>query len=232
MKPHNPHKPLFKMTLTQILQFLQKLEKNNNKIWMDEHRNEYLDAKSSFENFVDELLVDMKLIDKNLDTLTAKDCTFRINRDVRFSKNKNPYKNNMAAYFNQHGKKGIGAGYYIHLEPKKCFIACGIWMPANEDLKKIRQEIDYNIDELNNLMKKTDFKKQFEKGLQQSDKLVRPPKGYEEDNIAIEVLKLKSFIVQKNITDEMLPSKDFKKNIITIIKAGKPLVEFINRSLF
>ncbi len=219
------------MTLTQILQFLQKLEKNNNKVWMDEHRNEYLDAKTSFEEFVDELLVEMKSIDKNLDTLIAKDCTFRINRDVRFSKNKNPYKNNMSAYFNQNGKKGIGAGYYFHLEPKKCFIACGIWMPANDELKKIRQEIDYNIDELKSLMKKTEFKKQFENGLNQSDKLVRPPKGYEEDNEAIEFLKLKSFIVQKNISDDLLLSKDVKKKIIAIMKTAKPLVEFINRGL-
>ncbi len=219
------------MTLPQILQFLQKLEKNNNKIWMDEHRNDFLDAKTSFEEFVDELLVEMKTIDKNLDTLTAKDCTFRINRDVRFSKNKNPYKNNMSAYFNQNGKKGIGAGYYFHLEPKKCFVACGIWMPANDELKKIRQEIDYNLDELNSLMKKTEFKKQFENGLAQSDKLVRPPKGYEEDNEAIEFLKLKSFIVQKSINDEALLPKDIKKNIIAIMKAGKPLVEFINRGL-
>lgn len=219
------------MTLTQILQFLQKLEKNNNKIWMDEHRNEYLDAKISFEKFIDELLVDMKLVDKNLDTLTAKECTFRINRDVRFSKSKNPYKNNMSAYFNQNGKKGIGAGYYFHLEPKKCFVACGIWMPANDELKKIRQEIDYSIVELKSLMKKTEFKKQFENGLAESDKLVRPPKGYEEDNEAIEFLKLKSFIVQKSINDEALLLKDIKKNIIAIMKAGKPLVEFINRGL-
>ena len=219
------------MTLPQILQFLQKLEKNNNKIWMDEHRNEYLEAKSSFENFVDDMLVEMKKIDKNLDTLTAKDCTFRINRDVRFSKNKNPYKNNMSAYFNQNGKKGIGAGYYFHLEPNNCFIACGIWMPANDELKKIRQEIDYNVDELKSLMKKTEFKKQFENGLAQSDKLVRAPKGYEEDNEAIEFLKLKSFIVQKSINDETMVSKDLKKNIIAIMKAAKPLVEFINRGL-
>ena len=219
------------MTLTQILQFLKNLEKNNNKIWMDEHRNEYLDAKSSFENFIDDLLLEMKSVDPSLNMLTAKDCTFRINRDVRFSKNKNPYKNNMSAYFNQHGKKGTGAGYYFHFEPNKCFVACGIWMPANEELKKIRQEIDYNINELNGLMKKSEFKKQFEKGLEQSDKLVRPPKGYEEENVAIEFLKLKSFIVQKSIETSELVSTDFKKKFIGIMKAGKPLVTFINKSL-
>ena len=137
----------------------------------------------------------------------------------------------MSAYFNQNGKKGIGAGYYFHLEPKKCFVACGIWMPANDELKKIRQEIDYSIGELKSLMKKSEFKKQFENGLAESDKLVRPPKGYEEDNEAIEFLKLKSFIVQKSINDEALLLKDIKKNIIAIMKAGKPLVEFINRGL-
>jgi len=231
LKLHKPLKPLFKMTLPQILQFLQKLEKNNNKIWMDEHRNEYLDAKLSFENFVDDLLSDFKLLDPSLDMLNAKDCTFRINRDVRFSKNKNPYKNNMSAYFNQHGKKGIGAGYYFHLEPNKCFIACGIWMPSGEVLSKIRQEIDYNLNELNALLKKSDFKKQFGNGFDQSDKLVRPPKGYEEDNEAIEYLKLKSYIVQKNIETSELVSTDFKKKLIGIMKSGKPLVTFINKSL-
>ena len=230
-KPHKLHKPSLKMTLPQILQFLQKLEKNNNKIWMDEHRNEYLDAKLSFENFVDDVLSDFKLIDPSLDMLKAKDCTFRINRDVRFSKNKNPYKNNMSAYFNQHGKKGIGAGYYFHLEPNKCFIACGIWMPSGEVLSKIRQEIDYNVGELNVLLKKSDFKKQFGNGFDQSDKLVRPPKGYEEDNEAIEYLKLKSFIVQKNIDSADLISTDFKKKLIGVMKSGKPLVAFINKSL-
>lgn len=219
------------MTLPQILQFLQKLEKNNNKIWMDEHRSEYLDAKLSFENFVDDLLSDFKLIDPSLDMLNAKDCTFRINRDVRFSKNKNPYKNNMSAYFNHQGKKGIGAGYYFHLEPNKCFIACGIWMPSGEVLSKIRQEIDYNVGELNVLLKKSDFKKQFGNGFDQSDKLVRPPKGYEEDNEAIEYLKLKSFIVQKSIETSELVSTDFKKKLIGIMKSGKPLVTFINNSL-
>ena len=231
LKLHKPLKPLFKMTLPQILQFLQKLEKNNNKIWMDEHRNEYLDAKLSFENFVDDLLSDFKLLDPSLDMLNAKDCTFRINRDVRFSKNKNPYKNNMSAYFNQHGKKGIGAGYYFHLEPNKCFIACGIWMPSGEVLSKIRQEIDYNLNELNALLKKSDFKKQFGNGFDQSDKLVRAPKGYEEDNEAIEYLKLKSYIVQKNIETSELVSTDFKKKLIGIMKSGKPLVTFINKSL-
>jgi uncharacterized protein (TIGR02453 family) len=219
------------MMLPQILQFLQNLEKNNSKAWMDEHRNEYLDAKLYFENFVDDLLSDFKLIDPSLDMLNAKDCTFRINRDVRFSKNKNPYKNNMSAYFNQHGKKGIGAGYYFHLEPNKCFIACGIWMPSGEVLSKIRQEIDYNLNELNALLKKSEFKKQFENGFDQSDKLVRPPKGYEEDNEAIEYLKLKSYIVQKNIETSELVSTDFKKKLIGIMKSGKPLVTFINKSL-
>jgi uncharacterized protein (TIGR02453 family) len=98
-------------------------------------------------------------------------------------------------------------------------------------LSKIRQEIDYNVGELNVLLKKSDFKKQFGNGFDQSDKLVRPPKGYEEDNEAIEYLKLKSFIVQKNIETSELVSTDFKKKLIGFMKSGKPLVTFINKSL-
>ncbi len=133
---------------------------------------------------------------------------FRINRDVRFSKDKSPYKNNMAGYFNVDGKKGNGAGYYLHIEPGKSFAAGGIWMPEPKDLIKIRQEIDYSFDDWKKIITNTSFKKTFTEGIK-GEALVRPPKGYDEDNPAIQFIKQKSFIVTKSFTD----ARGAKQNI-------------------
>jgi uncharacterized protein (TIGR02453 family) len=169
--------------------------------------------------------------DHSISTLEAKDCMFRINRDVRFSKDKRPYKNNMGAYFNKHGKKGIGAGYYVHIEPGKCFAAAGIWMPSGEELSKIRQEIDYNFDDWKKILSNKDFKKCFNGDIDKNESLVRPPKGYSEDNPAIEYIKLKSFIAVCSLSDKEVTHKDFVKNLSKKFEVAKPLVGFINQSL-
>ena len=135
------------MIQKNLLDFLKSLKKNNNKAWFDEHKNQYEDARAAFVQTTGDWITILAKIDSTLANLTAKQCIFRINRDVRFSKDKRPYKHNMSAYFNKAGKKGTGAGYYIHIEPGASFIAAGIWMPGTEELSKIRQEIDYNFPE-------------------------------------------------------------------------------------
>jgi uncharacterized protein (TIGR02453 family) len=137
----------------------------------------------------------------------------------------------MAAYFNRAGKKGTGAGYYVHVEPGKSFIAAGVWMPETEGLSRIRQEIDYNFDEWNKMIGNSGFKKQFEKGIDKSNSLVRPPKGYDEENPAIDFLKLKSFVTTKPFSDADLMNKSFVTDLSKAFKTVKPLVDFINRSL-
>ena len=119
------------------IQFLKNLAKNNNKIWFDGHRNDYLAAKNDYENFVSSLIKKIAVFDPDVKELQAKDCTFRINRDIRFSKDKTPYKVNMGASLNKGGKKSIYAGYYFHLEPgNKSFAGGGLWMPMAPELKK------------------------------------------------------------------------------------------------
>lgn len=137
----------------------------------------------------------------------------------------------MSAYFNKAGKKGNGAGYYVHIEPGASFIAAGIWMPAAEDLAKIRQEIDYNFLEWKKMTGNARFKKLFEKGIDTSNSLVRPPKGYDEANPAINVLKLKSFVVTRTFTDEELMASAFPAALSKSFRELKPLVDFLNRSL-
>ena len=216
------------MIQPQILKFLKSLHKNNNKVWMDAHRSEYENAKNAFNEFVENIKNEIARFDNSIATLKISECTFRINRDIRFSKDKRPYKNNMGAYFNKWGKNQKGAGYYVHIEPGNCFAASGIWMPEKNELNKLRQEIDYNFNDWKKIINAKSFQKQFENGLDNSDTLIRAPKGYEEDNEAIQFLKHKSFIVKRNFTDNEVTDQNFVSQLSKCFSASKPMIDFIN----
>lgn len=213
------------------LKFLTLLRKNNNKPWFDEHKAGYLQAKENFLQFVGVLIEHMCVFDKSLLQLEPKNCCFRINRDVRFSKDKTPYKNNMAAYIHEAGKKGQGPGYYFHLQPGKSFLAAGIWMPNALDLASIRQEIDYNYLPFTKIISNAAFKKEFPGGLSEEDKLKRPPKGYEDSNPAIEVLKNKSFIVTRNLSDKEILNTSLVKNITQSFQQALPFNQFLKMAI-
>lgn len=220
------------MLQPSTLNFLKELKKHNNKEWFETNRSKYENAKSDFENFVSEVLEKMRGTDPSIADLKPKDCTFRINRDVRFSKNKAPYKSNMAMYITKGGKKTSHAGYYLHCEPGASFLAGGLWMPMAPELKKIRQEIDYNWEELGSILSAKKFKQAFgdlEKTAETS--LIRPPKGYDENNAAIEYLKLKSFIATVKLEDTDFTGKDLVKKVINHFETLRPLIDFLNRAL-
>jgi uncharacterized protein (TIGR02453 family) len=218
------------MLQLSTLKFFKDLQKNNNRPWFEAHRKQYELAKEDFLLLTEKLIAGIAAFDKPIAHLKAKECMFRINRDVRFSKDKSPYKNNIACYFNRNGKKGNGAGYYLHIEPGKSFAAGGIWMPEPKDLIKIRQEIDYSFDDWKKIISNPSFKKTFAEGIK-GEALVRPPKGYEEDNPAIQYLKQKSFIVSKPFTDADVQSKMFVKDVATTFKAMKPMIDFLNAAV-
>jgi uncharacterized protein (TIGR02453 family) len=218
---------------TSTLQFLKDLKKHNNKEWFEANRTRYTDAKAAFENLAAAMIQKLGSFDSQVAHLQAKDCLFRINRDVRFSKNKAPYKTNMAMYISKNGKKAMDcAGYYLHVEPGASFAAAGIWMPMAPELKKIRQEIDYNFNEFKQLLKQQSFIRLYP-DLDRSEgvALSRPPKGYEADNPAIEYLKLKSFIVTTPLADDVLTSKAMLQTVATAFKTAYPFVRFINWAL-
>lgn len=219
------------MLKLSTLKFLRSLQKNNNKAWFEKNRTDYEDAKADFLSMVEKLIPGIAGFDPAMADQLAKHCTFRINRDVRFSKNKSPYKNNMAAYFNKAGKKGNGAGYYLHIEPGNSFAAAGIWMPEPADLAKIRQEIDYNLNEWKKIFTNTSFKKNWKQGLDVSNILARPPKGYAEENPAISFLKLKSFVIRCPLTDEEILNKGFVKNVVKVFQTAFPVVSFLNTAI-
>ncbi len=214
------------------IKFLQNLKLNNHKAWFDANLKVYETAKADYLQFITEVLKGLATNDETLALLQPKDCTFRINRDVRFSKNKAPYKTNMGAGFSKGGKKMQLAGYYFHCEPGASFIAGGVWMPMAPELKKVRQEIDYCYDEFNELVTNKKFVAQFgslEHG--EDTVLKRAPKGYEENNPAISYLKLKSFIASTAISDADLVSKNLVKIVVDACADLQPLVHFINRGI-
>jgi uncharacterized protein (TIGR02453 family) len=212
------------------IEFLKHLKKHNSKVWFDENRQHYSAAKDNYLDFVGEVLGRMKKIDDSLINLEPKQCVFRINRDVRFSKNKDPYKTNMGASFSKGGKKVQCAGYYFHLEPGESFIGGGFWMPMAPELNKIRQEIDYNFEAFSKIVNKKKFKTSFG-SLNESEKLTRPPKGYEAENPAIELLKLKSFVVMTAVRDNELTGKELANKVIDHFETMMPLVDFLNKAI-
>ena len=220
------------MISPSTISFLKSLKKNNNKPWFDNNRDKYLIAKNNFEGFITELLHKMTLYDDDMKELTVKDCCFRINRDIRFSKNKTPYKISLSASFNKAGKKSNYAGYYLHLQPEgKSFVGGGLWHPEASELKKIRQEIDYCFPEFKKIIHATAFKKNYgELERDENQMLVNVPKGYDKKNVAADFLKMKSFVATKNIPDEVALSTRFSDEIIQSFKALQPLVNFLNRA--
>jgi uncharacterized protein (TIGR02453 family) len=218
------------MNFELILKFLKDLKKNNDRTWFEKNKPRYLEAKQGFEDFVSTLLQEMTKFDDKLAGLDAKKLPFRIYRDVRFSKDKSPYKVNMGAGFSPNGKLVQEPGYYIHIEPgNKSFVAGGIYMPDAANLAKVRQEIDYNAAGLNKLMKEKAFKKIFD-GFDEFDKLKTMPKGYPKDHPHIELLKLKSFIVTHTYSDSEVLDKKFVKTVSGHAKAIRPLVDFLREA--
>jgi uncharacterized protein (TIGR02453 family) len=215
------------------IKFLKDLKKNNNKPWFDANRKRYEEAKADFANFIQQVIDAHGKKDKTIAAIKAKDCLFRINRDVRFSKDKSPYKTNFGASINKGGKKAFStAGYYFHLEPGQCFVGGGIYQPMPEELRKVRQEIDYNFKDFKKIVGSKKFKSLYgdlDKSAEYS--LSRVPKGYEPDNPAAEYLKLKSYIAFVSLKDEELNSKTLVKKATAAFETLQPLIDFINESL-
>lgn len=220
------------MLAPQTLKFLSQLKKNNNKPWFEKHRLQYEAARIDFSNFIQLVIDDLQRLDTSITGLTSKDCIFRINRDIRFSKDKTPYKSHFGASIKRGGRKSPFAGYYFHLEPGNSFVGGGMWQPEASLLKNMRQEIDYNPDEFRSILKEKNFKKIYTDLYTGEDlKLSTVPKGYEKNNPSIEYLKLKCFIAETKISDEEVIKSNLHKKTMEAFVALQPLLNFINRTI-
>lgn len=210
-----------------IIDFLKDLSASNNKVWFDAHKGEYLKAKETMELFVNLVIAKISDFDQTIIDQEAKKCVFRIYRDTRFAKNKEPYKTNMGGFIVPGGKKSGRAGYYVHIEPGSSFIAGGVYAPESQILKLVREEVMYNIDEFNTLINGKDFVNYF--GEVNGEKLKRPPKGFPADFADIELLKFKSYTVMHAVTDEQVLQEDFADYAANVFRTMMPFNKFINR---
>ena len=218
------------MLQSSTIKFLNDLKKNNNKPWFDKNRKVYEAAKTDFASFIQKVIDQHSKKDSSIKNLVARDCLFRINRDVRFAKDKSPYKSNFGASINKGGRKAENpAGYYFHLEPGGSFTGGGIWMPMPPELKKVRQEIDYNFSDFKKIIGSKKFKAVYDDLSKSAGYMLsRVPKGYQPDNPAAEYLKMKSYVAMVKVTNADLSSKDLVKKTVAAFEALQPVIEFIN----
>jgi uncharacterized protein (TIGR02453 family) len=210
------------------LEFLTALKCNNNRDWFIANRSLYLDAKDNFESFVQKIIENIILFDPIMKGLEAKSCVFRINRDIRFSNDKSPYKSHMGAFIVRGGKKNGDryAGYYFHIEPGKSIMAGGAYTPPTPWLSAIREKISDQPEEFIKITKSKEFVKYF--GSIDGEKLKTVPKGYAKDHPHIELLKFKSYLVVNEAKDKLVLNNEFMDHVIGVFKAMKPLNDYLN----
>jgi uncharacterized protein (TIGR02453 family) len=214
------------LNLGSIQSFLSDLSLNNNKTWFDEHRPAYNAARGTFEMFINGLIDEFRVPDK-LQDLTARECMTRIYRDIRFSKNKAPYKTNMAAMIAPGGWKAPMLGYYISIEPKNQSIAAGgLFNPTPEQLNQFRQVIERDASAFKKLLHGKEFIENFQ-GIE-GDRLKTAPKGYERTHPEIEFLQLKQIFVVHHFTDDEVLADNFQWNVIKVCQAMKPFLTYLN----
>ena len=214
------------MQLNNTYNFLCKLKFNNNRPWFKENNDEYQAAKSEFADFINELIPRLKAIDASINVSNAKECMYRIHRDARFSKNKEPYKTNFGASITMDGRKSGNAGYYIHLEPDNSFLGGGIYQPESSVLKAIRTDIFQDATALKKIVKASKFKKYFD--TLQGTKLKTAPRGFPKDFVDVELLRYKNYISIRKIDDEFWFEGDVMDNIIEIFKVQSKLNGYLN----
>jgi uncharacterized protein (TIGR02453 family) len=215
--------------MKDILYFLRQLCVNNNRDWFDANRLLYKEQKESFEAIVNRLIVKISEFDASVSQISAKDCTYRINRDTRFSNDKTPYKNHFGAFISPGGKKSYTAGYYIHIEPDNSIIAGGMYMPPSDILLKLRTAIFERPKEFVAIVENPVFIETF--GSIDGEKLISAPRGFSKDFEQLELIKFKSYTVSTSVSDAIIEHGDVEALAIDVFKKMNAFNVFINSSL-
>lgn len=216
--------------MEQVLSFLRDLARNNNRDWFNSHKARYQESLDYFRNFTGVILEGMSTFDPSLGNLDPKDTIFRIYKDVRFSKDKSPYKTHFGCWMTKGGRKSTDAGYYFHLEPQKSFLAAGVWMPPGEQLKLIRQEIVYNPDAYFKVLNHPLLKEKYERGGKE-DMLKKGPAGFSKEFEHLEEIKYKHYIFSRNYSDADLLAPDLENWVVKDYKGLYPLVSYLNHAM-
>ena len=210
--------------------FLRELSRNNNREWFTENKPRYQAIRSDFIAYMGRLVEGLGEIDESVKGIDVGRAVFRINRDVRFSNDKSPYKTAIAAAFMKGGKKNFSeyAGYYIHLENGRSLIAGGAYMPVGQWIKGIREKIQSESDRFRKIIYSKEFKEYF--GTIEGEKLKSAPRGFRNDDPEIELLKMKSFLASRNFTEKEVLSPGFGEMFLNCARVLKPLNDFVNEA--
>jgi len=212
------------MLTPSVFTFLKQVKKNNNRNWFNANKDTYIEQNQAVIGFADALIARMNKHDK-IETPSGKKAVFRIYRDVRFSKDKAPYKTHFGMHMSR-ATKLLRGGYYFHIEPGKCFVGGGFWDPNPEDLKHIREQIAIDPKPLRNILKSKSFKKNFDK--LNGDKLVNVPRGFEKDHPAADLLRYKQFLVSREIPDKVLLSPKGLEEVVSSFRAMRPFFDYMS----
>ncbi len=212
-----------------VLAFLRELRDHNEREWFQANKGRYETARAAFQAVVGELLSRFGQVD-DLGGVAVKDCVFRINRDLRFSKDKTPYKTAMSALLGSGGRKSTGRSYYFHLEPDGLsMLAGGLYDPTSAQLGKIRKALAEDAGQLTGILKKAEFVRHF--GSLEGESLKAAPQGYAKDHPDIALLRMKQFIAVHELNDEAVADADLVAHSLTVFKAMKPFVSYLEAAL-
>ena len=215
------------MSFDKMFRFLRKLNKNNHKEWMDEHRKEYLEVRDFYIDWLNEMDIKLAKIDPNYSPTTGKQAINRINNNLLFHPNKPVYKDHFGAGLDKEKGKG---DFYIHIGINESFVAGGIYKPKKEKLDSIRAAIDFNGDKFQKILNKKSFQETFG-GLMEAEKLKTSPKSYSQDHKHIELLRYKSFAVMHSLTQKEIKNDDFQEKLIEIYKEMLPFRNYLNNAI-
>lgn len=215
--------------MEKVLQFLRELSENNTREWFDTNRDRYQASREKVLFLTDVLVNEIRKFDSEIPVLDAKDCMFRIFRDVRFSNDKRPYKTNFGSFISKGGRKSQYPGYYFHIEPGESFVGGGVYMPDAEPLKAIRQYISRFPEEFTEIINQPEFKTVFPE--MYDHQLKTAPKGFPKDHEFIHLLKYKSFVFSKPVSDEELVKGDFIQIAVNSFKQLQKVNAFLYDAL-
>ncbi len=213
--------------------FLDKLKENNSSEWFKSHEEEYREVRADVISFVSQIIQGLSVIDSTIQSqyLEPHKCLKRINRDIRFSMNKTPYKTHFFVLFNPGGYKSEAASYYLHIEPNNSFVGGGVYMPPNAELNKFRKEIEYNLAEWDEIINNPSFLKTFSKGVQTSSLLKTAPRGFDKQSKAIQYLRMKDYHTIHNLTNNELTSSKALSIVLDSFEEVQPMIRFLNAAI-
>lgn len=211
------------MITKDTFEFLSQLKENNNRDWFAENKKQYEAILKNATSFFTEINTELAKTDS-----IEKMNVFRIYRDIRFSKDKSPYKTNFGVSFSR-TKPMLRGGYYLHIEPDNSFVGGGFWAPNKDDLHRIRKEIELDASELREIISDKNFKKMF--GELSGDELKTAPKGFDKIHPDIDLIRKKQYLVMRKFTNEEVLSNDFKSEVLATFSAMLPFFDFMSSVL-